>query len=58
MKYALVEMDQTQYFQRVMKVSVVIPTFNREKLLCRALDSVVAQSLQPFEVIVVDDGSP
>ena len=40
-----------------MKISVVIPTFNREKLLCRALDSVIAQSLQPVEIIVVDDGS-
>ena len=40
-----------------MKISVVIPTFNREKLLRRALDSVIGQSLQPFEIIVVDDGS-
>ena len=40
-----------------MKISVVIPTFNRDKLLRRALDSVIAQSLPPFEIIVVDDGS-
>lgn len=40
-----------------MKISVVIPTFNREALLGRALDSVAAQSMQPVEVIVVDDGS-
>ncbi len=40
-----------------MKLSVIIPTFNRAKLLKRALKSVFAQTLQPFEVIVVDDGS-
>ena len=40
-----------------MKISVVIPTFNRKKLLRRALDSVITQTLQPFEIIVVDDGS-
>jgi len=36
---------------------VVIPTFNRGDLVIRALDSVMAQSRPPEEVIVVDDGS-
>ena len=40
-----------------MKISVVIPTYNRAALLPRALESVRAQSLPPDEVIVVDDGS-
>ena len=39
------------------KCSVVIPTYNRCRLLRRALESVFCQSLQPLEVIVVDDGS-
>lgn len=38
-------------------VSVVIPTFDRESVLPRALDSVFAQTRPPAEVIVVDDGS-
>lgn len=38
-------------------VSVVIPTYNRQRLLERALASVQAQTLPPAEVIVVDDGS-
>jgi len=38
-------------------VSVVIPTFDRAPVLPRALESVVAQTLSPAEVIVVDDGS-
>ena len=40
-----------------MKVSVVIPTYNRVSLLGRALDSVLKQTRPPDEVIVVDDGS-
>lgn len=40
-----------------MDISVVIPTYNRARLLRRALDSVYNQSLPPQEVIVVDDGS-
>ncbi|MCB4458428.1 glycosyltransferase family 2 protein [Leisingera sp. McT4-56] len=38
-------------------VSVVIPTHNREHLICDALDSVQAQSFRDLEIIVVDDGS-
>lgn len=37
--------------------SVVIPTYNRASLLCKALDSVFAQRCSDYEVIVVDDGS-
>jgi len=39
------------------KVSVIIPTRNRAQMLKRALNSVLAQSYQDFEVIVVSDGS-
>jgi len=37
--------------------SVIIPTFNREKLIRATLDSVFHQSFDDYEVIVVDDGS-
>lgn len=40
-----------------MTVSVVIPTLDRAGPVCRALASVVAQTLPAGEVIVVDDGS-
>ena len=38
-------------------ISVVIPTFNRADVLGRCLDSVLGQTLPPFEVVLVDDGS-
>lgn len=38
-------------------VSVIIPTFNRPEMLARALHSVLSQTYQDFEVIVVDDHS-
>lgn len=38
-------------------VSVIMPTFNRQTVIERALKSIYAQSRLPDEVIVVDDGS-
>ncbi|NEQ80554.1 MAG: glycosyltransferase family 2 protein [Moorea sp. SIO2I5] len=43
--------------QRVPKVSVCIPTFNRVNLLPYAIDSVIKQTYQDWELIVCDDGS-
>ncbi|WP_201327384.1 glycosyltransferase family 2 protein [Thermotomaculum hydrothermale] len=40
-----------------MRVSVVIPTFNRKNFVIEAIKSVVEQSVSPYEIIVVDDGS-
>lgn len=39
------------------RISTIIATCNRPRLLCEALDSLAAQSQPPLEVIVVDDGS-
>jgi glycosyltransferase involved in cell wall biosynthesis len=38
-------------------ISVIIPTFNREQCLKKAIDSVLGQTYPHFELIVVDDGS-
>lgn len=40
-----------------LKVSVIMPVYNEEKLLTRCLDSLCNQSLTNIEIICVDDGS-
>jgi len=38
-------------------ISVIIPTFNKSPLVCDTVRNLHSQTLQDFEVIVVDDGS-
>jgi glycosyltransferase involved in cell wall biosynthesis len=38
-------------------VSVIIPSYNSEKTICRCLDSVFKQTYQNFEIVICDDKS-
>ncbi|SFN70876.1 Glycosyltransferase involved in cell wall bisynthesis [Chryseobacterium oleae] len=40
-----------------MMVSIIVPVYNVENYLAKCLDSLINQSLQEIEIIVVDDGS-
>lgn len=46
----------TDEFNKIF-ISVVIPTYNRSKMVCRAVRSVLSQTYRNFEIIVIDDCS-
>ena len=50
-------LDRRRLNQQADLVSCVIPVFNGDRFLAAAIDSVLGQTRQPVEVIVVDDGS-
>lgn len=39
------------------KVSVIVPVYNAEKYLRKCLDSLLHQTLQELEIVVINDGS-
>ena len=39
------------------KISIIIPTYNREKVISKTLDSILSQSFDDWECLVVDDFS-
>lgn len=38
-------------------VSIILPTYNREHMVGKAIESVLKQSYTDFELIIIDDGS-
>ena len=40
------------------KVSVIVPVYKVEKYLNKCVDSIINQTLEDIEIILVDDGSP
>lgn len=40
------------------KISVIVPVYKVEEYLKRCVDSILSQSFEDFELILVDDGSP
>jgi len=57
MRDASVAAGATSLSNRMVKVSVITPVHNGAKYLGPALDSVLAQTMRSWELIVVDDGS-
>ncbi len=44
-------------FNKMPKVSIIFPTYNGEKFIQNAIQSVRVQSFSDWEMIVIDDGS-
>ena len=40
------------------KVSIIVPVYNVERYLAKCLDSLISQTLEEIEIIIVNDGSP
>ena len=40
------------------KVSIIVPIYNVEKYLPRCIDSLLDQTFDDYEIILVNDGSP
>lgn len=59
-KYILTEFFRrkaTEGFMGGIKVSIIVPVFNMERLLKKCVDSILCQSYANLQIIIVDDGS-
>ena len=50
-------LERNKFMNEMTKISVIIPTFNSEKYLKEAIESILNQTFQDFEIIVIDDNS-
>jgi hypothetical protein len=52
-----VPLASTQAMSRSLRCSIVLPSYNRRNVLPRAVESVLAQDVPGFELIIVDDST-
>jgi glycosyltransferase involved in cell wall biosynthesis len=57
MKRVTLSQDNGGIIEDKSLISVIIPVYNGEKYLAEAVETVLAQTYRPIEVIIVDDGS-
>ena len=50
-------MNKSQYIENKPFISVVIPAYNAEQFLDETLESVLSQTYENWECIIVNDGS-
>ena len=58
--FILTEKKVKYYFNsiiNIIKISIIIPVFNKEKYLYDCLNSVINQTIQEIEIICINDGS-
>lgn len=53
--YVLIVHDYENEKESIMKISIVIVTYNRIPALCELLESISQQTLKPYEIIIVND---
>lgn len=41
----------------MIKISIIVPIYNKEKYLIKCIDSIINQTFSDFELILIDDGS-
>lgn len=39
------------------KISIIVPVYNAEKCISHCIDSILAQTFEDFEVLLINDGS-
>ncbi len=49
--------DDVDYLENEPLISIVIPTYNRKEMLLRAINSVLAQNYDNYEILIIDDCS-
>ncbi|WP_096635445.1 glycosyltransferase [Clostridium cochlearium] len=49
--------EEKLYKNKNLKISYVMPVYNGEKFIKKALESILKQKVKPFEIIIIDDNS-